>query len=156
MRASSRLTCSVAASLAAVAVPLGGYAKDLEILTRLLVPAYMAQNFAALCLDQDAKFLSDLNEGTRLVAEFVDHVKNEITSDLLEREAESVRIAAADAARNVARYEMQLLGGDNSGVPAEPLKRWCDRSAKHFIVEIINKHREKHEEFEKLMAAAKR
>ena len=134
----------------------GAFAKDLEMLARLLIPAYMAQNFAVLCVDQDAQFLSDLKEGMTLVTAFAEHVKQEIATGLPESEAGEVRVTAADAARNVARQEMQLLGGQNSGVPAAELKSWCERSAKHFITEIMTKHREKHEEFEKLMEAAKR
>ena len=90
-----------------------------------------------------------------LVSAFAEHVKQEVTTDLPELEAGEVRITAADAARNVTRHEMQLLGAKNGGVPAEALKRWCDRSAKHFITEIMAKHQEKHEEFERLVNAAK-
>lgn len=125
------------------------------MLARLLIPAYMAQNFAGLCVDQDAKFFADLNDGTALVSVFAEHVKKEVTIDLPESEAANVRVTAADTARNVARYEMQLLGGQRSGVPAEALKRWCDRSAKHFILDIMRKHQEKHEEFDRLVEAAK-
>lgn len=131
-------------------------AKDLEMLTRLLIPAYMAQNFAVLCVDQDAQFLSSLNNGP-LVNVFAEHVKREITIELPESEAANVRVTAADTARTIARDEMRLLGGQpSSGVPAEALKRWCDRSAKHFILEIMRKHQEKHNEFDRLVEAAKR
>ena len=144
--------------LGIVGAPLGSsaFAKDLEMLARLLIPAYMAQNFAVLCVDQDAQFLSDLKEGMMPVTAFAEHVKQEVTTGLPESEAGEVRVTAADAARNVARQEMQLLGGQNSSAPAAALKSWCERSAKHFITEIMIKHREKHEEFERLMAAAKR
>lgn len=144
--------------LGIVGAPLGSSAsaKDLEMLARLLIPAYMAQNFAVLCVDQDAQFLSDLKEGMTPVAAFAEHVKQELATGLAESEAGEVRVTAADAARNVARQEMQLLGGQKSGVPASALKSWCERSAKHFITEIMAKHREKHGEFERLMEAAKR
>jgi hypothetical protein len=50
----------------------------LEMLTRLLIPAYMAQNFAALCIDQDVQFPAEVNDGTALVGAFADHVKKEV------------------------------------------------------------------------------
>lgn len=158
MRAPFRSACSVAALLGFVGAPLcsSASAKDFDMLARLLIPAYMAQNFAELCVDQDATFLADLNDELTLVSAFAEHVKKEVTIDLPESEAGQVRVTAADTARNVARYEMKLLGGQRSGVPAEALKRWCDRSAKHFILEIIRKHQEKHDEFDRLVEAAKR
>jgi hypothetical protein len=131
------------------------FAKNFEMLTRLLVPAYVAQNFAALCVAQDARFLSDLNGGTASVGAFAEHVKKEATFGLPESDAANVRVAAADTARLVARQELQLLRGPKPDVPAEALKRWCDRSAKHFILEIMSKHREKHDEFDRLGEAAK-
>ena len=126
------------------------------MLIRLLVPAYMAQNFAVLCVDQDGQSLADLNDRTALVGAFAEHVKKEVTVDLPEPEAGEVRVTAADTARHVARQELQLLRGQKPDVPAEALKNWCDRSAKYFIIEIMNKHQEKHDEFDRLMEAAKR
>ena len=158
MWAPYRSASSIAMLLGIFGAPLGSSAsaKDLEMLARLLIPAYMAQNFAVLCVDQDAQFLSGLREGMTLVGAFAEHVKKEVTFGLPESEAVKVRVTAADAARNVAREEMQLLGGQNSSVPTEALKRWCERSAKYFISNIMSKHREKHEEFDRLVEAAKR
>jgi hypothetical protein len=155
MQASFRSAYSVAALLGFVGACSNASARDLEMLARLLIPAYMAQNFAGLCIDQDAQFLADLKDGTTLVSEFAEHVKGEVTIGLPESEAATVRVTAADTAQNVARREMQLLGGQPSGVPAQALKQWCDRSAKHFILEILSKHQEKHEEFDRLVKTAK-
>lgn len=145
----------VLSTLVSASFCIGAIAKDLEMLARLLIPAYMAQNFAAVCVDQNAEFLSDLKGGMTLVSAFAEHVKQEVTTDLPESEASEVRVTAADAARNVARHEMQLLGAKDGRVPDEALKKWCDRSAKQFITEIMAKHREKHTEFERLVNAAK-
>lgn len=131
-------------------------AKDLEMLKRLLIPAYMAQNFAAVCVAQDRYFLSDLNSGISVVSAFAEHVKAEITSELPEVDANEVRVAAANVARNVARQELQTLDAANNNKSADALKNWCGRSAKQFIVEIMAKHYEKHQEFERLLDGAKR
>lgn len=158
MRTLCRWSFGVAALSACVGASLSSsaFAKDMELLTRLLIPAYMAQNFAVLCTDRDSQFLTDLNNTEILVRAFSDHVKEEVTFDLPEPEAGNVRIAAADTALHVARQELRLLSGKNSAVPDDALKAWCDRSARHFILEIMNKHQEKHEEFERLLEAAKR
>lgn len=145
------LSACVGTSLGSIAP-----AKDLELLTRLLTPAYMVQNFAAVCMGRDARFLTEPNGETVQVAAFSEHVKNEVTSDLPESEAAQVRTMAADTALNVAREELLLLNRKSSIVPEDAIKNWCERSVRHFIFEIMSKHREKHPEFDKLLEAAKR
>ena len=122
------------------------------MLARLLIPAYIAQNFAGLCVGQNAQFLA----GTVVVRDFTQHVKQEITVDLPEAEAAQVRVMAADAARDVARKEMESIRGENFNVPADALRQWCEGSAKQFILEIVRQHSQKHGQFEMLTAAAKR
>lgn len=124
-----RAICFVAVSVGSVTVPLwsGASAKDLEVLTRLLIPAYIAQDFAALCASQDPQFLSDLKYGAGSVGVYAQHVKKEVTIDIPEDEAAKVRIIAADTARQVARQELHLLIEQQTADPASSLKRWCDR-----------------------------
>jgi hypothetical protein len=148
----------IAALLAYIIAPVcsDAFAKDLEALTRLLVPAFISQQFAVLCFAQDAQFLSDPSGGVTVVSSFAEHVKKEVTSDLPESEAKSVRVMAADSTRNVAYYELQLLRSQSSSIPPKALKKWCDRSAKPFILQITITHREKHIEFEARLRTAKR
>lgn len=135
----------------------GASAKDLEMLARVLIPAYMAQDFAVLCGTQDAFYLSaELNDGIRSVAIYAQHVKKEVTIDIPEQDAAQVRLTAADTARQVARQELHILAVQRSVGPADALKRWCERSAKPFILEIMNKHDEKHRQFEEIVERAKR
>jgi len=155
MRRRLRLSGTVL-GLVGATLCFGAQAKDLEMLARLLIPAYLAQNFAALCVDQDVTFFDDPEEGMMFVSAFAEHVKKEITIGLPKSDAAYVRVTAADVARDTARFEMRLLAAQNSSVSVEALKQWCDRSAKHFIVEIINKHRQKHGQIDKLVEAAKR
>ncbi len=131
-------------------------AKDLDALVRLLVPAYMAQNFAAMCVDQDSQFLSDLKNGPGSINAFAEQVKNSVTLDLPEDMAEKVRVTAADTARQVARHELQLLDRQQASGSPGSLKSWCDRSAKPFIIETLRRHAEKQPEFEKALEDAKR
>lgn len=135
----------------------GARATDLDLLARLLVPAYLAQNFAAVCISQDPKFPSDLFEnGIVSINAFSEHVKVEVTAGLSEPIAAEVRVKAADAARLVVRGEIDLLRGNQAKVPPEALQRWCERSVKPFIFEVTSKHQEKHGEIERLLESAKK
>lgn len=118
-----RSICFVA--VGSVTVPLwsGASAKDLEALTRLLIPAYTAQDFAALCVSQDPQFLSDLKYGAGSIGVYAQHVKKEVTIDIPEDEAAKVRIIAADTAREIARQELQLLIERHIADSASSLKR---------------------------------
>lgn len=153
-----RSVCFVAVLVGSVTVPLwsGASAKDLEVLTRLLIPAYTAQDFAALCVSQDPQFLSDLKYGAGSVGVYAQHVKKEVTIDIPEDEAARVRIIAADIAREIARQELHLLIEQQTANLAISLRNWCDRAAKPFILEIVSKHQEKHLEFDKIVEDAKR
>ena len=131
------------------------FAKDLEKLARLLIPAYMAQDFAAVCLERDASFFSDVSHGEAALKTFAEHVKDEVTVGLVETEASHVRGMAADTALSVTGQELARLRGQNASIPDLAFKEWCDRSVRHFIAEIINAHQENHAEFEALAKAAK-
>jgi len=131
-------------------------ATDLDALVRLLVPAYMAQNFAAVCSSQDPQFLSELKNGPASISAFAEGIKKRVTADLAADEAEKVRVTAADTARQVARHELQLLSQQPAGGPPVSIKTWCDRSAKPFIIEALRRHAEKQQEFEKQLEDAKR
>ena len=65
-------------------------ATDLDALVRLLVPAYMAQNFAAVCSSQDPQFLSELKNGPASISAFAEGIKKRVTADLAADEAEKV------------------------------------------------------------------
>ena len=132
------------------------YARDLELLTRLLVPAYMAQNFAAICLTNDQDFLSGVNNGFASVSAFAEHVKAEVTAGISEAEAEKVRVMAANTARQVAHKELDGLRGRGGQPQPEAVSRWCTGSAKHFIVEIMRRHQVQHEEFLSMAEKGKR
>jgi hypothetical protein len=127
-----------------------------DALVRLLVPAYMAQNFAALCLSQDAQFLADVKGGPSAVTAFAEGVKQRVTASLSEADAQKVRITAADSAQQVARQELQLLNRQQASGVNGPIKAWCERSARSFILEVLRRHEEKRQEFDKLLDEAKR
>jgi hypothetical protein len=130
-------------------------AKDLGLLTRLLIPGFMAQDFASLCDAYDPGFLPEVKNGSAGVSAYAQHLKIEITVNLTQADAMNVMRAAADAARAVARKESrQVLQNGRTGT-GDPLKGWCERSVKPFILTIIKLHAEKHGEFDKMVEAAK-
>ena len=149
---------AAAALLGLLCVPWSdASAKDIKTLARVLIPAYMAQDFAVLCGTQDAFYLSaELNDGIRSVAAYAQHVKKEVTIDVPEQDAAQVRLTAADVARQIARQELYILARQQVVDPTHSLNRWCERSAKPFILEIMTKHDEKHRQFDEIVERAKR
>jgi len=131
-------------------------AKDLEMLVRLLAPAYIAQNFAVMCSADNAKPTPERKNSMLKIITFVDHVKTEVTTGLSEKEAEEVRTTAANTAQNIARNQMLFLGAQGPYVPTGTLVRWCEHSAETVISEILQVHAKKHEEFDRLTDDAKK
>ncbi len=134
----------------------GANAKDLNALARLLVPAYIAQNYAALCNTENAKPTPKRKNRMITISTFVDHVRTEVTSGLEEKEAEEVRTSAANTAQNIARNEMLFLGAHGTYVPTDSLIRWCEQSAETVISEILQVHAQKHDYFDRLTDDAKK
>ncbi|HZQ14103.1 MAG TPA: hypothetical protein VFB31_14960 [Pseudolabrys sp.] len=152
----SRFFATALLGLAAIPLASGASAKDLATLARLLIPAYVAQDLANLCASQDSNFLSELKYGSPSIGTFAEHVKREVTVDMPEDEAAKIRITAADTAQQIARHELYAVIEKQTDDPARPLKRWCTRSVKPFIFEILIMHQEKHLVFDKIVANAKR
>jgi hypothetical protein len=130
-------------------------ATDLDALVRVLIPAFMAQNFAAVCLAKNSRFLAELKDGPAAVSAFADRVKQRVTAGLSESEAEKVRVTAADTARQVASHELERLNRQQIGSDSS-LETWCDRSAKPFVLEALRRHEENRQEFNKILEDAKR
>lgn len=150
---------AVGAVLIFVCVPFwsGAFARDLETLTRLLIPAYIAQDFAALCATRNPDFLSsEVTYGVTSINAYAQHVKKEITIGIPEDVSQTVRVTAADTAREVARRELHLLTAQQAANHTDVVKRWCERSAKPFILAILRKHQENHREYDDILANAKR
>ena len=144
------------AVLAVFSAQVGAAAADLEMLARVLIPAYMAQNFAALCVVDNPSFVEDTAGPNGHVHVYAKHVKDEISADLTKEDVEAVLRTAADTARSVLQKELRDLSSNSSGPEPERLARWCDRSAKPFVREVINAHFSSHAEVERIVSRAKR
>ena len=155
MRISALRSVLFVAALLAALMPVDLAAKNLDLLTRLLIPGYIAQDFAALCSD-DPGFLPGVRSGSASIAAYAQHLKIEITVNLTQAEAMDVMRVAADTALVVARKESRKVLPKEPSGPSEVLKDWCERSARPFILAIMKEHVEKHGEFDRIVRAAKR
>lgn len=88
-------------------------AADLEGLTRLLIPTYIAHQFANVCVARDPDFLLGMDDKHGSIAAHVQHVKDEIIADIPEQDARSVLARAAETARAVALHEVRSLSNDD-------------------------------------------
>ena len=132
-------------------------AADLQELAEFVRPAYTAMSFAAICVRDNANFLT-ANGGPRGTAlHYAEHVKDEAIAGLSQAEAESVLKAAADAARATARAKLRELArpGDNVGT-VQAVVKWCDEEARSFILEFIRHHDSSHQDVEEFLTRAKR
>lgn len=131
-------------------------AADLETLARVLIPAYMAQNFAALCVVDNPKFVEETAGSQGHVHIYAKHVKDEVSNGLSLTDVETVLRMAADTAQSVLRKELSELPSGPPSSRSEPMARWCEKSAKPFVREIIEAHFSKHTEVEQIIVQAKR
>ena len=150
-----KMSCVIAMALGLALRPVGAEAKNLELLERMLIPGDVAQDFAALCVANNAKFLATLPEEASSIGAFAQHLKIEITMGLTQREALSVMLAAADTARAVARKHLRDLTGMDQAATAVSIRAWCDGDARLYIISVVAEHLKKHDTFSQLVRAAK-
>ena len=154
LRRCTLLVCWTATSLW---VLLGlAQAKDLETLSRMLIPAYMAQQFAAVCVVNNPSFLGETAGPQGHVHVYAKHVKEEVISELGNAAVEVVLRMAADTARSVVRAEMAQLPAGTLVEDSAHLLTWCEQSAKPYVREIMAAHAEKHSQIDRMLAEAKR
>lgn len=154
---SSRCRYVIAAVFALLAgAPLAAEARDLDLLMRLLVPGFLAQDFAAICVADNPVFLPELKYGAASVAAFAQHLKIELTSGLTDAEARSVLVVAATTAREAGRKYFQEATKEGGTDRKAQVKAWCDSSAKGYILQVMNEHDKKHTAFDKIVADAKK
>lgn len=156
LRFTRRTAIGAGLATSATAV-LGGptAAADLDMLTRLLIPAYIAQDFAAICATYDPAFLTDQVGVFASVGAYAKHVKKEVTLHLPETDAFRIRLAAANVARNIARKELRRIEQRQTLGAVDTFKSWCERDARSFVVGIVSAHEARHSTFDMLVRDAK-
>jgi len=135
---------------------LNATTRNLDLLTRYLVPVFLAQDFAITCRVNDPEFLSELPHGAQTVDEFSRQIKKELTDGLTDQEANTVVFVAANTARDAARDEMRKLSPNYPELPAKPLNYWCRSAARPFILKVLVTDQRQHKQFLKLLKRAAR
>lgn len=131
-------------------------ATNIDLLTRLLIPGYIALDYASICTTNNPQFLAQLPNGPTAIAAFAQHLKLEVTIDLKPSEAMQVRVAAADTARNIALAQLNKLREAKEAKAAEAaIRLWCDELGVAYIRNMIKEHYIKHDLFDDLVQQAK-
>lgn len=145
--------------LAAITVltgPNSAQAANLDLLTRLLIPAFIAQNFAGLCKIDNPQFEDDLKLSWPTVAAFAEHLKIEVTSDLTPDDAIGIMTAAANVAKSEAEQQLLTLAKNETAEGAKKkILLWCGSSGREYVVRVIDEHVRKHATFDKIVKEAK-
>lgn len=146
---------AIAILLGVALIPVSATAADLQMLARVLIPAYMAQNFAALCVVDDPSFVEETAGPNGHVHVYAKHVKDEISADLTKEDVEAVLRMAADTARSVVQKELRDMSSSMAGPEPERLARWCETSAKPFVREVMAAHFSQHGDVDRILRSAK-
>ena len=123
-------------------------AKDLAALSQLLKPAYIAMDYARLCV-MEPQWLVTEPRGIRGSAiNYAEHVKDETIKALTQEEAVIVLKAAADDARAEAREQLRTkVTLIDKAKEATQFRAWCNGYVTDFILDFINKHDSNHQSF---------
>jgi hypothetical protein len=138
-----------AALAAALVFPNAKFAsgKDLAALSELVVPAYVAMNFAVVCATRQPMYLSETGGPLGNALQYAEHVKNEAIDSLAHEEAVIVLKAAADAARTITLQTIRKFNADGPDLEAARIRAWCGTGAKDFIRTFMNQHDRDHDKF---------
>jgi hypothetical protein len=123
-------------------------ARDLNVLSRLLEPAYTSMTYANLC-SLDRNWEASQPQGPGGVAiNYAEHIKDEVIASLTREEAVSVLTQAANSARDEARRQVKkhIVLGDKQA-EADRFQRWCDSYVTDFIRSVMRTHDGNHEYF---------
>ena len=130
-------------------------AVDYDTLAKLLYPPYLALNYSMLCALRDPTFHSQTAGSRGAMPGYAQHIKTEVVASLSSVEAQSVMVKAADAAKARALADIRSLADGDQVNPAI-MTAWCDNFAKPFVRRIIETHDQRHDDFERLVANAKK
>lgn len=149
----------MAASLVffATIIPFNAFAAspNIEILWRLLAPAYFMLTVGDACLAEDPSFISR-NLGKRGdYRAYAQEVKAEVSEGVPMPDLLVVLRRAADAAKSEALSEIRNLAADTPELEHQNIVNWCNTSATIIVRDFIKTHDEDHVGFEELLKIAK-
>lgn len=129
---------------------------DTDALANVLSAAYLAENLSLVCAEQDRWFLEDTKGSAGNGRDFAGHVRSEVLARLTERDAGSVVLAAANAARAVSLGMVHVMGDGSSAEQSDRLSGWCETTAKPLVKGILAQHEIRHDLYEQIISQAKR
>lgn len=142
--------------VALILVVIGGAAnaKNLEVLTRVLFAADLADQAATYCATVN---LAPVHETGALgnMRSYAEHIKKEVTYNLRQVDALSVMKKAADEAKAEIAAR---IGAAEEGDPANVAGRvssWCEQTAAPLIRSVISTHDDHHQELDVILAKSK-
>lgn len=138
-------------------IPSNGVAAspNIEILWRLLAPAYFMLTIGDACLAEDPSFISR-NLGKRGdFRAYAQEVKVEVSEGVPMPDLLIVLQRAADAAKSEALSEIRSLAADTFELERQNMENWCNISATRIVRDFIKTHDEDHAGFEALLRIAK-
>lgn len=137
------------------AASTGAAAAEVRVLGNVLSPAYLALNLTVVCARADPTFLTKTKRLSGEVPSVVQHIKDEVTASLKPAEAEAIVRHAADAARTVALGLVRSMSGGSDAEEGERIARWCETTAKPFVLGTVAEHETRHDQFERMLEEAK-
>lgn len=126
-------------------------AKDLDDLSRVVTPAYIAMNIVAACLSDDAGYAVATSGPRGTAFHYAEHVKDEAIAGLTYDEAVAVLTTAATAARTAVRLAL----ADATAQEAGSIGPWCSGRGVIFVRAFMESHDIAHEQLLAKMEKAK-
>ncbi len=135
--------------------PQEASAKNLDLLIRYLIPVFIAQNFSVICRANNPQFLADWPSDVKMIDDFANEMKQEITDGLSDADAQFVALIAANNARDTAREAVRKINPDYPKLAAEPTAQWCKDDARSYILQVIKTDQVAHDHVLEILKAAK-
>lgn len=130
-------------------------AKDLEVLTRILFAADLADQAATYCTTVNLAPVQEIRGVLGNMRFYAEHIKKEVTYNLRQVDALSVMKKAADEAKaEIATRIGAVEEGDPTNA-AGRISSWCEQTAAPLIRSVISTHDDHHQELEVILAKSK-
>jgi len=121
-------------------------ARDLDALAAIVTPAYIAMNFAAVCVTYDPIYLAKTSGPHGTAIAYAQHVKDDVITSLSYGEASATLKTAADAARRTALQKLRTFHAQDPAIEKTRIREWCGSEAKEFIRAFIDYHDNNHDD----------
>lgn len=130
-------------------------ARDLNALSRMLMPADLALMVSNACTATDPSFSHDLGGPHGTIPEYAQRVKDAVSDRLMPEEVQIVLHQAADAARAAALRALRAAAAPNDVEEQARMHEWCATAVKPFVQAFVRAQEENKEDFSRQLEHAK-